>query len=332
MKTKCRLLWFLFFILVFSCKQKSATQKIQILGEAQGTYYSIAYFDENQKNYQQEIDSILAKIDQSVSLWVPHSVLSQINDGKSPPLDDIFIENFLFSQQVYKQSDGFFDPTVGLLVEKYGFHFKQKVDFPEDSLHFFLDDIGLKYFALRDSLLIKQKPNVHLDFNAIAQGYSVDKIGAFLQSKGIQNFIIDIGGEVLAKGKKPDGNWVVGIEKPSYENKDRELKAKLKVQDKAIATSGSYRKFYEKNGVKYSHTINPKTGLPVTHSLLSVTVMADKCVLADAWATAFMVMGQEKAKNILQTHPEMQAYFIFSKPDGSLGTWQSEGLKKKLVD
>jgi len=168
----------------------------------------------------------------------------------------------------------------------------------------------------------------------VAQGYSVDLVGFFLASRGIKNYLIDIGGEILAKGDKlSQGPWIVGIEKPSEdEYAERKLETSLELRDKAMATSGSYRKFYEEDGVRYSHTIDPATGYPVTHTLLSVSVIADDCGTADAWATAFMVMGLEKAKTILAARNDLEAYFIYSGEDGGLETYYTEGMKKLLRD
>ncbi|MBE0638681.1 MAG: FAD:protein FMN transferase, partial [Bacteroidales bacterium] len=175
-------------------------------------------------------------------------------------------------------------------------------------------------------------PNMQIDFNAIAKGYSIDVIGGFLESFGIRNYLVDIGGEVLARGSKPDGEkWVIGIEKPTDEaTAERTLKATIKVDDIAVATSGNYRKFYVEDGIKYAHTIDPATGYPVIHSLLSATVFSDSTARADAYATAFMVMGLEKTKSFLEQNSHIDAYLIFSDETGKIQTFGTDGVKKML--
>ena len=172
-----------------------------------------------------------------------------------------------------------------------------------------------------------------IDFNAIAQGYSVDVVSKFLESNGIENYIVEIGGEVFAKGTKENGKrWNVGIEKPDENNMDHEFKATLFLKDKAVSTSGNYRKFYMENGIRYSHEIDPSTGYPVRHSLLSVSVVAVNCTDADAYTTAFMVMGLEKSLIFLKKHKELDAYFIYSDKDGKIKTDETEGLKELLTE
>lgn len=194
--------------------------------------------------------------------------------------------------------------------------------------------INYKAVRLENGLLVKGNPDIQIDYNAIAQGYSVDLMGGFLQKNGITSYLVDIGGEVLAKGTKPDGSlWTVGIEKPSdNQDSERQLKATLTLTDKAIATSGNYRKFYEVDGIRYSHTIDPKTGYPVKHSLLSATVMADSAAIADAFATAFMVMGVEKTQEFLMNYSGIEVYLIYSGEDAEIKTWKSSGIEKLLSE
>jgi thiamine biosynthesis lipoprotein len=181
---------------------------------------------------------------------------------------------------------------------------------------------------------VKNDERTTIDFNAIAQGYSVDLVGTFLEARGIENYLVDIGGEVKARGVKPDGSfWKIGIEKPARQkNDERELKEIIVLKNKSVATSGSYRKFYEKDGVRYSHTIDPKTGYPVQHSLLSVSVVADNTALADAYATSFMVMGLERSKQFLRLHPELDAFFIYADDQGNYRTYATEGFKKYVTE
>ncbi len=193
--------------------------------------------------------------------------------------------------------------------------------------------INYKAVSLSNRKIIKENPGIQFDFNAIAQGYSVDLVAGFLKTKGIENYIVDIGGEVVARGKKSDGSlWRVGIEKPTKtKNSERTLKAIVTLENKSLATSGSYRKYYEEEGVRYSHTLNPETGYPVTHSLLSVSVLAKNATIADAYATSFMVMGFEKAKLFLEENKEFEAYFIYSEKD-TLKTYCTKGMQKILKE
>jgi FAD:protein FMN transferase len=189
--------------------------------------------------------------------------------------------------------------------------------------------VGYKDFALEGERLFKENPGSKIDFNAIAKGYAVDVVGEFLSSKGIEVFLVDIGGEVLARGRKPDGNpWKVGVEKPADDAySSREIEIIIALKNKAIATSGNYRRFYEEDGIRFSHTINPFTGYPVQHTLLSASVLAEDCITADAYATAFMVMGQEATIGFLESNPELEAFLIYSGNDGELKTWASQGFE-----
>ncbi len=320
-------------IFLNACSHPESDVMVKFNGRTQGTYYVLTYFDQNARNFQPQVDSILKVIDQSVSLWEPASVISGINrEDKGVEPDKIFLELFRMSQEVYEKSDGAFDPTVGPVVNAWGFGFtdRQKVD--QHIVDSLLPLVGFNKVKLENDKIIKTDPRIQFDFNAIAQGYAVDLLGKFLQDKMINNFLIDIGGEVLAKGTKPGRMlWKVGIEKPSDNaGYGESLQAIVNLENKALATSGNYRKFYEENGIRYSHTIDPKTGYPVRHSLLSVSVLSSDCATADAYATVFMVMGLEKSKTFLATHGDLEAYFIYTNNDGNLTTYFSKGFDKVL--
>jgi thiamine biosynthesis lipoprotein len=324
---------FFFLLVLLGCTQLPK-EPVRLMGEAQGTYYSIIYYDEQQRDLQFEIDSVLKVFDQSVSLWVPNSILSQINNNDvSVKLDKYFIDNFKLSMEVAEKTNGNFDPTVGSLVRAWGFGFdaEKKVDTAiVDSI---LQFTGYKRVRLVDETVVKDDTRTTFDFNAVAQGYSVDLICGFLENLGIENYLVDIGGEVKGKGNKPDGSfWKVGIDKPVSEvNEARDLKAIIELKYMAIATSGNYRKFYEENGVRYSHTINPKTGYPVQHSLLSASVLAKNAAVADAYATAFMVMGLEQSREFVSQMDELEAYFIYSDKDGNFQTFATPGFQKQIT-
>lgn len=314
-----------------SCQSKKELTKVSFQGQAQGTYYMLTYFDHQKRNIQPEIDSILKVFDLSLSSWVPNSILSRVNRNElGVELDQNFIDNFNLSERVAKETDGAFDCTIGPLIEAWGFGFREGVKLDQEMVDSIRAFVGFDKVKIENGLLVKADPRMELSFNAVAQGYSVDLLGEFLLALGIENFIIDIGGEVLARGQKPDGEmWHVGIQKPT-ENEYGQIEADIVIdlKDKALVTSGSYRKYYEKNGVRYSHMIDPATGYPVTHSLLSVTVMANNCDEADAYATAFMIMGLEKAKEFIEQRDDLEAYFISAAAGNKLETFSTEGLKK----
>ncbi|MBU1014036.1 MAG: FAD:protein FMN transferase [Bacteroidetes bacterium] len=321
-------------IFAFSCqRQTTSSEKISFQGEAQGTYYLVTYFDEQNRNLQMEIDSILLDFDQSLSSWVPNSILSRVNrNEENVILDQYFIDNFNLSAKVSEESGGAFDCTVGPLIEAWGFGFRQKIELSQEMIDSIQAFIGYKKVWIENNMLVKSDPRMELSFNAVAQGYSVDVVGRFLKNLGIQNFIIDIGGEVLASGIKPNSElWQVGIQKPT-ENQDGEIEAEVIVslKDKALVTSGSYRKYYEKNGKRYSHMIDPSTGYPVTHSLLSVSVLADKCAEADAYATAFMIMGLEKSLSFLEGRIDLEAFFIYTDHENKMATKATDGLSNLM--
>lgn len=325
---------FILFTLL-ACKQKEKSQLVKFNGEAQGTYYTITYYDKSATNYQVQIDSILNAFDQCASLWKPNSIISRVNRNDSTVvLDEYFMDIFKKSMNISEETEGAFDVTVGQVVNAWGFGFTSRSKLDKNKVDSLLQYIGYKTVMLINGKIVKKNPNTLIDYNAIAQGYSGDIIAKFLESKGIFNYLIDIGGEVLGKGKKEDGNpWTVGIEKPAKNAEDASiLEAKVKLTNMALATSGNYRKYFEENGIRYSHTIDPKTGYPVKHTLLSASVLADECWKADGYATAFMVLGLEKSKEILKKNKEIQAYFIYSDENGNLKTYTTEGLKSFLEE
>ncbi|MBE9480217.1 MAG: FAD:protein FMN transferase [Bacteroidetes bacterium] len=321
--------------LFVSCDTFQRPVKVHFTGEAQGTYYAITYYEKDGKNYQKEIDSLLKAFDMSVSLWIPNSIISRVNNNDtSVILDEHFISIFKLSQEVSKKTDGAFDVTIGTLVNSWGFGSTDKKKIDKNIIYSLLTYVNYEMVSLEGNKIKKENPNIKLDFNAIAQGYSVDMIGKFLESKGIKNYLIDIGGEVLGQGTKPNEQpWIVGIQRPTEDKYgEYEIQSKVQLVDKAFVTSGSYRKYYEKDGRRYSHTINPKTGYPVTHSLLSVSVLADDAATADAYATTFMVMGLDKALQFLNANKNLDAFFIYSEKNGDLQTFATEGINEILAE
>jgi thiamine biosynthesis lipoprotein len=324
--------WFLIIgtFLHFSCNHNPQLQLVKFRGETQGTYYAVTYYEAEGKIYQEDIESLLKDFDNTASMWVKNSIISKINRNEPTSINEDFKVLFNKSKEVYFKSEETFDPTIGPLVNAWGFGFTDRMKVDQHVVDSLLPLIGFQKVKLENKSIIKDDPRIQFDFNAIAQGYSVDLVAKLLEEKGIENYLIDIGGEVLGKGSKPNNeDWKVGIEKPSDNAAYGEgLQAIIVLKDKALATSGNYRKFYEENGIRYSHTIDPKTGFPVQHSLLSVSVLANDCATADAFATACMVSGLEKSKELINMIPEMEAYFIYSDNDGELKTHFTKGFKK----
>jgi FAD:protein FMN transferase len=316
-----------------SCTGNKELKPHKITGAAQGTYYAITYYSDNNENLQPTIDTLFRKFDQSVSSYLPNSLLSRMNRNDTTAIvDEIFETIFKKAAEVSAKSEGAFDITVGPLVNVWGFGFSKREQVDQAMVDSLLPLVGYRKVQLLNGRLFKSDPRIRIDFDAIAQGFTSDWLGRFFESRGINNYLIDVGGEVLGKGNKPDGRyWSVAIEMPAKNaDDDRKVQAILTLENKAISTSGSYRKYYEENGVRYSHTIDPANGYPVRHNLLSVSVLANDCITADAWATAFMVMGLEKSKEFLINHPELDAYFISDDSKGGFSIFYTPGFEQLL--
>ncbi len=327
--------WVVVMLIFSSCSPEKTLQPIHLQGEAQGTYYNMVYYDSLQRDLHPQVDSILKAFDRSVSLWLPNSILSRVNrNDTTVVLDDHFLGNFYDSQKVSKATRGAFDMTVGPLVEAWGFGFESREKVGKHIVDSLLPLVGYQKISIVNGKVVKADPRMQIDFNGIAQGYSDDVVGKYFDHLGIHNYLIDIGGEVKAKGHKPDGSfWRVGIEKPASDSvSPRILKAVILLHNMSVATSGSYRKYYEENGVRYSHTIDPKTGYPVQHSLLSVSVLTKNTAMADAYATAFMVMGYKKSRAFVESHPGLEAFFIWSAKDKTFQSYATPGFKKLIVE
>lgn len=314
------------FVLFISCKHKQDYTHIQ--GSALGTTFQVKY--ESQVNYEKAIDSLFGVINHSMSTYHKNSIISTFNSGIDPvEIDTHFKEVYLLAKNIYDDTNGLFDPTIGTLVNAWGFGPDKNTSLPDsiqvDSL---LQFIGMDKLKLENNTLHKLVPNVYIDFNAIAKGYAVDVIADFLENKNITNYMVEIGGEIRAKGKNPkQKNWVIGIEKPLTDG-TRNIAASLALQDEAMATSGNYRRFkVDEYGNKFVHTINPITGFTEQNDLLSTTVISKaNCATADAYATALMVMGFEQAKDFLSSHPELKAILMYIDTDGSTQIYDPEQL------
>ena len=297
-----------------------------------GTIYQVSY--QYPTSLKGEIEEALHTIDNSLSPFNQHSIITAINRNESMQTDSLFRAVFRRSLEISAETDGAFDITVAPLINAWGFGFKKGI-FPDsaqvDSLR---QLIGYTRVSLdADGCVQKQDPRLMLNCSAVAKGYAVDVVARLLQAKGIDNLMVDIGGEVVVKGHNPQQRpWRIGINKPVDDSlaTNQELQAIVELTEGAIATSGNYRNYYHRNGKKYAHTIDPRTGYPVQHAILSSTVLAPDCMSADAYATAFMVMGLEEAEAFVEAHPELAAYFIYSQPDGSYGTFTSQRMKQLM--
>lgn len=320
-----RHLFFFLFLALAAC-QSEAPKYTHLEGQAQGTTFHITYLDADGRNFSGQVDSLFRLMDRSMSLWDSMSVISRVNRNEADVVvDEHFSAVFRRSQEIAAATDGVFDITVGPLVRAWGFSYKKGLPPPDsaqvDSLR---QIIGFQKTQLENGVLKKADPRMEVDMNAIAQGYTVDVLADFLEKQGVQNYMIEVGGEVRTLGQNERGEtWRIGIDKPvEGEGKGRPLQTVVPISGKSLATSGSYRKFVERDGKKYSHAIDPRTGYPIAHSLLSVTVIADDCTTADAYATAFLVLGLEKSVEIAE-RLGVQFYAIYADADGNLQVWST---------
>ena len=308
-------------------------RKMVLQGLAQGSYYSIIYFDTEGRNFQYEIDSIFQAVDRSVNLWVDSSVISKVNRNEEVTLDDIFIDNFNIAQKAAQLSDGYFDPTISPIVAAWGFSYKSGDSLTPQLIDSLRQLVDYRKVCIKNGKVVKEHPAIQLDFNAIAQGYTSDMIASFLETQGIKDYLFDTGGEIMARGGKTNGQpWIVGIEKPAKNwDSEQEVQTRVVLRDKGLVTSGSTRKYVERDGKRYSHCIDPKTGYPVEHQVLSVTVMADNSVWADALASIGMVMGMKRSLPLIEAMDGVEAYYIFVNGQNEMETYATEGFKALIL-
>jgi len=325
----------LFSILLFSCGTEPKNEVlVSNYGYTQGTTYSIRYMSADAADYQIAIDSVLNAVDLSMSTYMAESLISKMNRNESMLTDSLFLRVFETAMIIANETDGAFDPTIAPVVNYWGFGFEEIPNKDERVLESLMHSVGYEKLSIKDSLVVKSDSNTQIDFNAIAQGFTVDLVGEHLQKLGINNYMIEIGGELKCSGLNADGElWRIGIDKPSENIQKDRFQAIIEVTDKSVASSGNYRKFKvdEETGLKYAHTINPKTGRPVQTNLLGVTIVTESCMRADAIATACMVMGLEDSKLYLTNHPEIDALFIYSGSKGEWLQYQTEGFEKMSV-
>lgn len=337
---------FLLLFFVFGCNSgtdESVLSYMKIAGKTMGTTYHITYADDRERNFQNSIDSLFEAINEEVSTYIPTSTISRFNQSRdtfdlgfelseyqnqTTQINRHFFTNFLSAKTIHKKTQGYFEPTVMPLVNYWGFGYAGKKPVERiDSVKIaeLMPLIGVdKTISMNEKTgnslsLIKIKPGTQLDFSGIAKGYAVDEVGRFLEKYGIKHYLAEIGGETKAKGLNPQSRpWSVGINTPKADAAIIEFTEVAVLENKAIATSGDYRQFYEIEGEKYSHIINPRTGFSEKSNLLSVSVIANDCMTADGYATAFFVLGKDKGIKLANQLNNIEALFIYATPDGSM--------------
>lgn len=319
----------LILLIFFSCENNKTDLKI-IEGNAIGTTFTVRYLDAGIHNYKTKIDSLITVINKSASTYIPTSDLSKINKADTTVLVDANLkEIFTKSEKIYKETEGAFDPTIGILVNAWGFGPEKPIE-NLDSLKVqeLLKYVGYEKVKLENGKIKKLYPEIYLDFNAIAKGYLVDMVSRMFEKSGVANYMVEIGGEIRARGQNEKGTpWKIAIENPNTDG-SRSFATVIELRDESIATSGNYRKFkIKEDGTKYVHTINPKTGYAKESNLLSASVISKSdCADVDGYATAFMEMGFEKSKDFLKNHPELKAFLIFVTENGEIQTYKSDNF------
>ncbi|HEY8511517.1 MAG TPA: FAD:protein FMN transferase [Cyclobacteriaceae bacterium] len=318
---------------VYTIRKKPDEPRIAFGGRTMGTTYSIIYYDKKGRDFQKAVDSVLVVFNQSLNTYLPDSEISRFNTGTSFRFNLPFFYPVLKrSKEIYESSGGAFDPTVMPLVNAWGFGPAEPLHPDSVQVDSLLEFVGMDKIFFNEDSVWKEDPRVQLDFSAIAKGYGVDVVADFLKDKGIRNLFVEIGGEVVTAGTNigEQRPWQVGILDPNSTIDVQSYIAYAQLKDIALATSGNYFNFRVEDGKKFSHTIDPATGYPVQRTILSASVFAENCMTADAWATAFMVMGEERARQILDARDDINAFLTFSQDDGSIGTFATGGLRDIL--
>lgn len=308
------------------------TGKVTLAGNTMGTSYRIVYLDNQERDFKNEIDSVLVLFNQSLSTYIPDSELSVFNKSDSLVFESpYFLPVLEASKLIFEKTAGAFDPTVGPLVNLWGFGPEGPQLKDSINVSSLLPLVGFNNVLFNGEMVKKVKSGIYLDFSAVAKGYGVDVISEFLISKGIESMLVEIGGELIAKGVNENGElWKIGVNRPEELGRADELYSIIALDNKGMATSGNYRNYYEVDGIKISHTIDPFTGKPVRHGLLSATVLAADCMTADALATALMVMGTENAIALQDKEKDFEIFLIYNDDAGEMQSFASEGIKPYL--
>ncbi len=322
-------------ILLVSCVQQEQWIKNSNTGDALGTSYSILYLAKDSLDLKQGIDSVFQVVNASMSTYIPSSDISRINKGDSSVVvDAMFREVMTISREVYNKTNGYFDPTVGILVNAWGFGPGVQTSMDSATVETLRSFVGLdKIKVTEDFRIEKEAPEMQIDFNAIAKGYAIDRLAAFLDTKELQNYLVEVGGEIVAKGENriKSQQWVVGIDDPQV-TLGRQLKITLNLKDEALASSGNYRKYRidSLTGQKYVHTIDPKTGFTKNSNVLAASVIAPSCAVADAYATAFMAMDLEASMALLNSNEIIEGYLIYLDTEGKVTEFMTPGFSEKV--
>ena len=333
-----QIILFVFAAILIGCtsNKKQETDELTFhhdSGEIFHTYFHIKY--EYNRSVKEEIMEALEKFDQSLNPFRENSIIYKVNNNVPTELDPLFTEVFNKSMEVSRKTDGKFDVTASPFINAWGFGFKDMDNVTPEKIDSMKVFVGYKKIRIENGAVVKDDPRVQINTSAIAKGYSCDIVADVLQSFGITNYMVEIGGEITMRGTNEKGDcWRIGIDKPTDDAlaMNRELQLILSVCDKAVATSGNYRNFYVKDGVKYSHTIDPQTGYPSEQNILGATIIADDCMTADAYATAFMAMGLKKSIEVAKTIEGIHYYFIYAKPDGEVDVLYSNDFQQFMVN
>jgi FAD:protein FMN transferase len=321
---------------VYKCRssQESSAEALRVEGRTMGTTYHVTYFDKEGRNFGAAIDSLLLVVNKSINTYDPSSEVSQFNRNPRgvkiqlpyllPPLE--------VAKEIHSASSGAFDLTVMPLVDAWGFGPGKRIKTDSTTVDSILTFVGFEKIKLMKDSITKSDPRTQLDFGGIGQGYGADVIAYFLRSKGISNMLVELGGEGMAIGRniKTGRPWEIGILDPGSTVDHQFFKAYVSLSDRSFTTSGNYFNFHEVNGVKYSHTIDPETGFPARKAILSASVFAENCTIADAWGTAFMVMGHEKAMQVVRQHPEIDVLLFYSDPSGEVKSFVTDGIRASI--
>ena len=322
---------FISILIVWLYRRNQVSEPVKVEGKTMGTTYHITYFDKNNRDFKNSIDSLLVVVNKSINNYDSTSEVSQFNQSKEgitiklpyffPPVEK--------SREVFQASGGAFDPTVMPLVNAWGFGAGKRINPDSVQVDSIKNFVGFEKVQFTKDSIWKSDPRVQLDFGGIGQGYGADVITHFLKSKGISNMLVELGGEGMALGKnlKTGKSWEIGILDPNSTYENQFFKAYVALTDRSFTTSGNYFNYREIDGKKYSHTIDPQTGFPAQHAILSASVFATDCVTADAWATSLMVLGHEKAIEILKNHPELEVLLMYSSADGTVDTFITPGIQ-----
>ena len=316
------------FVLVLCISCQDESENISLSGPVFGTAYNIKYFSDNVINYRPQFDSLFTVVNESMSTYIPDSKISRINDGEAIEVDIHFERVFKSAKDIYRLTEGAFDPTIGAVVNAWDFGPEGKITtIDSTTIDSLMKTVGFNRMGLVYKKIIKST-NSYLDFNAIAKGYGVDLIAEFLEARNVKNYLVEIGGDMRVKGinLEKEASWKVGIDDPNFDGEQSYSKV-ISLKDEAMATSGTYRKFkIDENGNRYAHIIDTKTGYPSRTNVLSVSVIAENCMTADAYATAFQAMGIEAVKAFLNQHPELKVYFIYEDDTNVLKTLSLNGF------